>query len=182
MPVGTDLITPLWRGVVILRIVTAAFAIGAIIVHHEGFARPGARRSRADFEVVANVSVIINDDIEQAANAMRPMLALYIGGMGSREQNFYNRLAVRMGYGEAAARIQELFLDRRHRGAVAAVPLDFIEKPALFGPADRVRDRLTAYADAGVTTLSVALYHGPVEQRVEALQDLASAAEAASVL
>ncbi|HEX5996604.1 MAG TPA: LLM class F420-dependent oxidoreductase [Jiangellales bacterium] len=145
-----------------------------------GRARAGA--TMAGFDVVPTVPLVIGEDVERCADPVRGYTALYLGGMGSREQNFYNRLAVRMGYGEAASRIQELFLDRKHREAAAAVPLDFIDKTALIGPVERVRDRLTAYADAGVTTLSVALYHGQLEQRVEALRDLATAAETAGVL
>src|SRR5690606_13352359 len=100
----------------------------------------------------------------------------------SRTQNFYNRLAVRMGYGEAAARVQDLFLDRKHREAAAAVPFEFIDRTALIGPVERVRDRLTAYAESGVTTLSVAPFAGSVDQRLQALRDLVSAADAAGVL
>lgn len=146
--------------------------------------RAGRERAGASmdgFDIVPTVPLVIGDDLEQCADPVRGYTALYVGGMGSREQNFYNQLAVRMGYGEAAARIQDLFLDRKHREAMAAVPLEFIDKTALIGPVDRVRDRLRAYADAGVTTLSVALYHGPVEQRVQALRELVAAAEAAAV-
>ncbi|HEX6339228.1 MAG TPA: LLM class F420-dependent oxidoreductase [Jiangellaceae bacterium] len=149
---------------------------------HVRAGRARAGTTMDGFDVVPTVPLVIGEDVERCADPVRGYTALYLGGMGSREQNFYNRLAVRMGYGEAAARIQDLFLDRKHREAAAAVPLDFIDKTALIGPVDRVRDRLTAYADAGVTTLSVALYHGHVEQRVEALRDLASAAETAGVL
>lgn len=152
---------------------------------HLDHVRAGRQRAGATmdgFDVVPTVPLVIGEDIDRCADPVRGYTALYLGGMGSREQNFYNRLAVRMGYGEAASRIQDLFLDRKHREAAAAVPLDFIDKTALIGPVERIRDRLTAYADAGVTTLSVALYHGQVEQRVEALGDLVSAAEAAGVL
>ena len=79
--------------------------------------------------------------------------ALYIGGMGSREQNFYNQLAVRMGYDAEAAEVQELYLARDYAGAAAAVPFEFIDRTALIGPPERIADRLAAYADAGVTTL-----------------------------
>ncbi len=150
-----------------------------------GHIRAGRERAGASmegFEVDPTVPLVIGDDLKRCADAVRGYAALYVGGMGSREQNFYNRLAVRMGYGEAAARIQDLFLDRKHREAAAAVPLDFIDETALIGPVDRIRDRLTAYADAGVTTLSVVPYSGLVEQRVEALRDLADAAESAGVL
>ena len=95
--------------------------------------------------------------------------------MGSREQNFYNQLAVRMGYGEAAATVQDLYLARQHRDAAAAVPFEFIDRTSLIGPQERIRDRLAAYAEAGVTTLSVASYAGSLEERVAALRTLAEA-------
>jgi alkanesulfonate monooxygenase SsuD/methylene tetrahydromethanopterin reductase-like flavin-dependent oxidoreductase (luciferase family) len=98
---------------------------------------------------------VLHDDVERAADVVRPYCALYIGGMGSREKNFYNQLACRMGYEEQAARIQDLFLAGRHREAAAAVPLDFIDETALIGPADRIGRRIGRYADAGVTTLAV---------------------------
>ncbi|HSI93297.1 MAG TPA: LLM class F420-dependent oxidoreductase [Jiangellaceae bacterium] len=153
----------------------------------ESLARIRAGRERAGFsmagfDVVPTVPLVFGDDVEECAAPVRGYSALYIGGMGSRTQNFYNRLAVRMGYGEAAARIQDLFLDRKHREAAAAVPLDFVTATSLIGQVEAVRDRLTAYADAGVTTLAVSLFSGPVEQRVRALRDLVGAAEAAGVL
>ncbi len=133
------------------------------------------------FDVVPTVPVVIGDDLEACAAPVRAYTALYLGGMGSRSQNFYNRLAVRMGYGEAAARVQDLYLDRKHREAAAAVPLDLIDRTALIGPVERIRDRLVAYAEAGVTTLSVAPLGGTAEQRAQALRDVRSAAEAAGV-
>jgi len=78
--------------------------------------------------------------------------------MGSREQNFYNRLAVRMGFVDAAREVQNLYLDKRQRDAAAAVPLDFIDRTALLGPPDRIAEGLKRYAEAGVTTLSVSLF------------------------
>ncbi len=154
----------------------------ADLLQHVRSGRERVGASMDGFDVVPAVPLVIGDDVDSCADPVRGSTALYLGGMGSREQNFYNRLAVRMGYAEAAARVQDLFLDRKYRESAAAVPLDFIDKTALIGPVERVRDRLSAYADAGVTTLSVALYQGPVEQRVQALRDLASAAESAGVL
>lgn len=133
------------------------------------------------FDVVPTVPVVVGDDLEACAAPVRAYSALYLGGMGSREVNFYNQLAERMGYGEAAARVQELFLDRRHREAAAAVPLEFVDATALIGPAARIRDRLAAYAESGVTTLSVAPPAGPVEQQVAALRVVAEAADAAGL-
>ncbi len=100
--------------------------------------------------------VSVGADVETCADAIRGYAALYVGGMGSREQNFYNALARRMGFEAAAERIQDLFLDHRQREAAAAVPLDFIDQTSLLGPPGRITERLHAFADAGVTTLTVA--------------------------
>src|SRR5690606_33699070 len=127
------------------------------LLQHVRSGRERVGASMDGFDVVPAVPLVIGDDVESCADPVRGYTALYLGGMGSREHNFYNNLAVRMGYTEAAARVQDLFLDRKYREAAAAVPLDFIDKTALIGPVERVRDRLSAYADAGVTTLSVAL-------------------------
>ncbi|GAA3511820.1 LLM class F420-dependent oxidoreductase [Actinocatenispora rupis] len=113
------------------------------------------------FDVVPTVPVVLGDDPQVCAEPIRGYAALYVGGMGSREQNFYNQLAVRMGYADAAAEVQDLFLAKRHRDAMAAVPFEFIDRTSLLGPADRIADRLTAYADAGVTTLTIAPYPPP---------------------
>jgi F420-dependent oxidoreductase-like protein len=151
------------------------------LLAHVRTGRERAGRSMTSFDVVPTVPVVIGDDLEECASAIRPYCALYVGGMGSRKQNFYNQLATRMGYGEAAAEVQELFLDRKYREAAAAVPLEFIDATSLIGPPDRIRDRLQAFADAGVTTLSAALWAGDVSDKVTTLQELANAAEAAGV-
>jgi F420-dependent oxidoreductase-like protein len=135
-------------------------------------------RSRADadlagFDVVPTVPVVVGDDLEACAAPLRHYAALYVGGMGSKEQNFYNGLAVSMGYEEAAARVQDLYLARNHRDAAEAVPFEFIDRTSLIGPRERIRDRLSAYAEAGVTTLSVASYAGSLDERVAALRTLA---------
>jgi F420-dependent oxidoreductase-like protein len=135
----------------------------------------------AGFDVVAGVPVSPGPDVASAAEPLRPYAALYVGGMGSREQNFYNALARRMGYDEAARRIQDLYLDRRPREAAAAVPVDFIDATSLIGPPERIRDRLAAYAEAGVTTLSV-MPSGPgLEAKLGVLRMLAEAVDAAGV-
>ena len=108
---------------------------------------------------------------------MRAYAALYVGGMGSREQNFYNALAVRMGFGEAAATVQDLFLSGRQRDARAAVPFDFLDQTSLLGDRDRIAERLRALADAGVTTCSVVPYGGSVEEKLNALTVAAEALE-----
>ena len=128
----------------------------------------------AGFDVVPTVPVVINDDVEQAADPVRSYAALYVGGMGSKDVNFYNALARRMGYEAEAEEVQRLFLDRQHRGAAAAVPLDFIDATALIGPRARIRDRLHAYAEAGVTTLSVSLFDTTLVQRLHTLRTMAA--------
>ena len=121
----------------------------------EGFARPGARRSWDDFEVAATVPVIIHDDVEQAADFLRPMYALYFGGMGARGANFHHDVAVRLGYEAEAKRIQDLYLDGKKDEAAAAVPTQLVEELALIGPEDKIRDDLEAWRESIVTTLLV---------------------------
>jgi F420-dependent oxidoreductase-like protein len=142
---------------------------------------PQATDPLAGFDVVPTVPVVLGDDLEACAAPVRAYSALYVGGMGSRTANFYNRLAVRMGYGEAAERIQQLYLDRRHREAAAAVPLDFVDRTALIGPPARIRDRLHAYAGSGVTTLSVALLAGTVDERLATLRAVSEALDLAGL-
>lgn len=132
--------------------------------------RQKAGRELAGFDIVPTVPVVIGDDVEACAAPVRAYSALYIGGMGSREKNFYNALAVRMGFEEEAKQIQDLYLSRDYAGAAAAVPMDFIDRTALIGPPERIRDRLAAYADAGVTTLTVAIYSGDVDERLATLR------------
>jgi F420-dependent oxidoreductase-like protein len=138
-----------------------------------GNIRAGREKAGLDmkgFDVVPTVPVIIGDDIEACAEPVRAYCALYIGGMGSREKNFYNALAVRMGFGDAAARIQDLYLAKDYAGAAAAVPLEFIQRTSLIGPPDVIAERLKDYAAAGVTTLTLASYHGSLDERLETLR------------
>ncbi|HPQ73171.1 LLM class F420-dependent oxidoreductase [Phycicoccus elongatus] len=123
----------------------------------------------AGFDVVATVPVLVTDDLEAGYAAVAPYAALYVGGMGSREQNFYNQLATRMGFGQAAAEVQDLYLAGRHRDAADAVPREFIAATSIIGPASHVASRLRAYADAGVTTLAVSPF---TFDRAERLQTL----------
>jgi F420-dependent oxidoreductase-like protein len=143
--------------------------------------RARAEVSRHEFDVVPSVPLVIGTDLDACAEPVRAYSALYLGGMGSRTQNFYNRLAVRMGYADAAARVQSLYLDHKPREAAAAVPFEFVDTTALVGPVDRIRDRLHAYAEAGTTTLSVSLPAGNLEQKVQSLRNLADAVEAAGL-
>jgi F420-dependent oxidoreductase-like protein len=110
---------------------------------------------RDGFEIVPTVHVLVSDDVDAARDALRPMLALYIGGMGARGANFYNALVRRYGYEAEAERIQDLYLDGKQREAMAAVPDAFIDEVALVGPPERMRDRLDAWRESGVTTLMV---------------------------
>ncbi|XGX80706.1 Putative coenzyme F420-dependent oxidoreductase [Terrabacter sp. BE26] len=123
-------------------------------------ARASADAPMDGFDVVAATPVVLVDDVEAAAEHLRDYCALYIGGMGSREQNFYNQLACRMGFEEDAARIQDLYLAGRHREAAAAVPLEFIDETALLGSPQRIARRMGRYEEAGVTTLAVAVGGG----------------------
>lgn len=127
----------------------------------------------AGFDLVPSVPVAIADDVETAAAMVAPYCAFYLGGMGSREQNFYNRLAGEMGFATEAALIQDLFLSGRPREAAAAVPVEFIDRTALIGPASRVIARTARYAAAGVTTLAVSPVGTDLAGKVETLRVLA---------
>jgi alkanesulfonate monooxygenase SsuD/methylene tetrahydromethanopterin reductase-like flavin-dependent oxidoreductase (luciferase family) len=131
-------------------------------------------RDLSGFDVAPAVPVVIGDDVDNCAALVRAYAALYVGGMGSREQNFYNQLATRMGYGDAAREVQDLYLAKHHREAAAAVPLEFIDRTSLIGPVERVADRLHAYAEAGVTSLLVVPF-GDAESNITTLRQLADA-------
>jgi F420-dependent oxidoreductase-like protein len=121
----------------------------------EGFARPGARRSRADFEVAATVQVVITDDVAAAIDRYRPSTALYVGGMGAKEKNFHAELYKRMGYGDAVDEIVSLFLSGKKAEAMAAVPDEMVRETMLVGTADEVRAQIKEWEAAGVTMLMV---------------------------
>jgi F420-dependent oxidoreductase-like protein len=131
----------------------------------EGFARRGGQP--ADFEIAPSVPFIVHDDVEQAADMLRPMYALYFGGMGAREMNFHHQVVVRMGYGAEAKRIQDLYLDGKKDEAAAAVPTKLIEQLALIGPADKIRHDLDAWRESRVTTILIA---GPQERLRQAAE------------
>jgi len=122
----------------------------------EGFARPGAHRAPEDFEVTAGVPLIVTDDIESTVDAMRPMYALYFGGMGAKGTNFHANVAIRMGYEAQVAKIQELYLSGEKAQAAAAVPTELIEKLTLIGSKEKIRHDLEAWRDSIVTTLLIA--------------------------
>jgi F420-dependent oxidoreductase-like protein len=140
----------------------------------EGADRTG--RSLEGFDIAPTVNVMISDDIGAARDAMRPFLALYIGGMGSREKNFYNALAVRYGHADAARRIQDLYLDGKREEAMAALPDELIDTVTLCGPADRVRERLAIYRDAGVGTMIVSPMAFDAPARLDQLRRVAELA------
>jgi F420-dependent oxidoreductase-like protein len=121
----------------------------------EGLGRPNARRTKDTFEVVAAVPLIITDDVEQAADSLRPMYALYFGGMGAKGTNFHADVAIRMGYEADVAKIQELYLSGHKDQAAAAVPTKLIEQLTLIGPKDKVRHDLEAWRDSIVTTVLI---------------------------
>jgi F420-dependent oxidoreductase-like protein len=106
-------------------------------------------------EVVAGGMVCVGDDVKGMLDLARPTFALYIGGMGARGKNFYNTLACHYGFEKEAAEIQELYLDGRQRDAAAAVPVEMLEMCNLVGPEGHVRERIAAFAEAGVTNLQV---------------------------
>jgi alkanesulfonate monooxygenase SsuD/methylene tetrahydromethanopterin reductase-like flavin-dependent oxidoreductase (luciferase family) len=98
---------------------------------------------------------LISDDIAAARDAMRPMLSLYVGGMGSREQNFYNRLVSSYGFEAAARQVQELYLAGKRSEAAMALPDELIDMVTIAGPRERARERIRAFRDAGIDTLIV---------------------------
>jgi F420-dependent oxidoreductase-like protein len=115
----------------------------------EGFAAAKAPKTLKEFDIAPFVSVALGDDLDQCRFPAKGMLALYIGGMGAREKNFYNDFAKRMGYEDAAAKIQELYLDGKKFEAMAAVPDELVDEVALIGPEGRIRERLQAWKQAG---------------------------------
>jgi len=115
----------------------------------EGFAKAGNGKSLKDFDIAPFVTVSMNDDLDLAFDAMRPFLALYIGGMGARNKNFYFDYATRLGYGDAAKKIQDLYLDGKKDEAAAEVPTELIDSVCIVGSKDRIRDRLQRWKEAG---------------------------------
>jgi F420-dependent oxidoreductase-like protein len=121
----------------------------------EGFARPGARHQAEDFEVALPAQIVIDDDIEAAADRIRPFIALYVGGMGARGQNFHFDVVARMGFEAQATKIQDLYLEGRKEEAIKAVPIALVEAMALIGPADKIRDEKARWQNSLATTLIV---------------------------
>ncbi len=131
---------------------------GATFQHllDDGFSRSGDQDKADRFDTAVSVFVSLDDDLTRARLAAKPMLSLYIGGMGAKGKNFYHDLAHRYGYGEAADRIQELYLEGRKMEAMRAVPDELVDEVSLVGSRDRIAERLEAWKDSGVTTLIAA--------------------------
>ena len=144
----------------------------------EGAAK--ANRSLDDFDIAPTVNVYVSDDIEKGRDVMRPFIALYVGGMGSRDKNFYNNLVQRYGFEDAAKRVQDLYLEGKRDEAMAALPDELIDLVSLNGPADKVRDRLRVYREAGVGTLGITPMAWTKDERIEQLQKVAQLAEEAA--
>ncbi|QNG17516.1 LLM class F420-dependent oxidoreductase [Rhodococcus triatomae] len=121
----------------------------------EGFARAGARRSRDDFEIAATCQVIVTDDTAAAVAALKPVTALYVGGMGAPELNFHAQVYSRMGYEREVEEIGRLFRDGRKDEAAAVVPDEMVTETMIIGDADEVRAGVRRWEDAGVTMLLV---------------------------
>ncbi len=142
----------------------------------EGAARSG--RSLDGFDIAPTVNVFVSEDLDAARDAMRPFIALYVGGMGSRKQNFYNQLVTRYGFEREAAEIQDLYLEGKRDEAMAAIPAQLIDTVSLCGPPDVVRDRLAVYRDAGVGTLGVTPTAFSADDRLTQLRLVAELASA----
>ena len=140
----------------------------------EGAARSG--RSLEGFDIAPTVQVFVTDDLEKGRDAMRPFIALYVGGMGSRKQNFYNQIVQRYGFEAEAAKVQDLYLEGKREEAMAALPDALIDMVSICGPPDVVRERLAVYRDAGVGTLGVTPLAFTAEDRLTQLRLIAELA------
>jgi F420-dependent oxidoreductase-like protein len=143
----------------------------------EGAAVSG-RSLDSSFDIAPTVNVFVTDDLAAARDAMRPFLALYVGGMGSREKNFYNQLVQRYGFEDAAREVQDLYLEGKRDEAMAALPDELIDLVSLCGPPDRVRERLEVFRGAGVGTLGVSPMAWDRDGRLEQLRLVAELAGA----
>ena len=142
----------------------------------EGFARAGKGKGFDDFDIAPTVNVFVSDDRDSARDAMRPYIALYMGGMGSRKQNFYNALVRRYGFEDAAREVQDLYLEGKKEEAAAAIPGELIDTVSLCGPADVVRERLGIFGEAGVGTLMISPMAWTFEDRLQQLRHVAELA------
>ena len=133
------------------------------------------------FDVVPTVPIVVGDDVQACADPVRGYAALYVGGMGSRDKNFYNQLATRMGFDEAAAKVQDLYLGREYAEAAAAVPFEFLDATALLGPKERIAEKMQALSASGVTTLTLSPFAGSIEEKKATLRTAVEALELAGV-
>jgi F420-dependent oxidoreductase-like protein len=154
---------------------------GEELLAHLATGRAKAGLTLDGFDVVPTVPLSLGDDVRACADPIRPYAALYVGGMGSREQNFYNALARRMGYEAAAQECQDAYLAHDYAGAMAAVPFEFVDETSLLGPKERVADRMKAFAEAGVTTLTLTPVGVTVEERLAGLRTAVEALDLAGV-
>jgi len=130
-------------------------------------------RSLDGFDIAPTVQVSIDDDLERARDMMRPFIALYVGGMGSRDKNFYNQLVRRYGFEDAASEIQDLYLEGKKQEAAAAIPPELIDLVTMCGPRERVAERLEVYREAGVGTLIASVMAPESELRRRTVRELA---------
>jgi F420-dependent oxidoreductase-like protein len=130
-------------------------------------------RSLEGFDIAPTVQVSIDDDVERARDMMRPFIALYVGGMGSRDKNFYNQLVRRYGFEDAAGEIQDLYLAGKKQEAAAAIPPELIDLVTMCGPRERVAERLEVYREAGVGTLIASVMAPESEARRRMVRELA---------
>jgi F420-dependent oxidoreductase-like protein len=136
----------------------------------EGFRRAGNGKSMKDFAITASVHVEVENDVKAALARLKPEVALYVGGMGHKDKNFHNDIMVRRGFGDAAKRIQELYLAHRKDEAIAAVPDEWVDMKSLVGPPARIRERYRVWEDCGAETISVR------SRQPEAIEVMAQAA------
>ncbi|MFI6286268.1 LLM class F420-dependent oxidoreductase [Streptomyces sp. NPDC051018] len=153
-----------------LLLFCAADQLEDTALRHLRAGRLRAGKTLEGFDVCPTLPLALGDDIPALADQLRPYTALYVGGMGSRRQNFYNQLARRMGYEKEAAEIQDKYLSGDKAGAAAAVPHRLIDSIALLGSVERIAERMQAYAEAGVTTLTLSPAGFTLDERIAALR------------
>ena len=136
----------------------------------EGFRRAGNGKGFHNFTIQASVHVEVENDVKAALQRLKPEVALYVGGMGHKTKNFHNDIMVRRGFGDAAKRIQELYLAKRKDEAIAAVPDEWVDLKSLVGPPARIKQRYRAWEDSGADSISVR------SRQPEAIEVMAQAA------
>jgi F420-dependent oxidoreductase-like protein len=137
----------------------------------EGVAKRTDGKVLKDLEIVGNVGLVVTDDVKGQFDKMRPTIALYVGGMGAKDQNYHKQSMVDRGFGDAADRIQELYLAGRKEEAAAAVPDEYLDGGVLIGPRARIRERFAAWRDAGFTML---LMNIPSEEEMKLIVEIAA--------